>query len=100
MKRLLIHHARSLSRRAEKTEVREQPAPHSHTEHLLLEIDDIRNRLAANPALRRVVELGVCERLTRDEIARKMGCGTATVARHWTLARNWLEAAFDGTEPL
>jgi len=99
MKRLLIHHARPLSRRAEKAELRDLPGPHS--EHSLLEIDDILNRLAAiNPALRQVVELRVFEGLTREEIARKMGCGTATVARHWSFARNWLEEAFAGTPGL
>ena len=61
-------------------------------------IDDLLNRLAAiNPALRRVVELRVFEGLTREEIAREMGLGTATVARHWSFARNWLEEAFAGT---
>jgi RNA polymerase sigma factor (TIGR02999 family) len=99
MKRLLIHHARPLSRRAEKTELPELPGP--LTEHSLLEIDNVLDRLAAiNPALRRVVELRVFEGLTREEIAREMGCGTATVARHWSFARNWLEAAFAGTPGL
>ena len=98
MKRLLIHHARPLSKRAEKTALPDFPTPDSGTEQALLEIDDTLNRLAAiNPALRRVVELRVFEGLTREEIAREMGCGTATVARHWTFARNWLEDAFTGT---
>jgi DNA-directed RNA polymerase specialized sigma24 family protein len=47
-----------------------------------------------------VVELRVFEGLTREEIAREMGCGTATVARHWSFARNWLEEAFAGTPGL
>lgn len=101
MKRLLIHHARPLARRAEKAEVPDIPGPHSSTEHSLLEIDDVLNRLAAiNPTLRRVVELRVFEGLTREEIARELGCGTATVARHWNFARNWLEEAFAGTPGL
>ena len=96
MKRLLIHHARPLSKRAEKVELPD--LPRLPTEPSLLEIDDVLNRLAAiNPALRRVVELRVFEGLTREEIAREMGCGTATVARHWNFARNWLEEAFAGT---
>jgi RNA polymerase sigma factor (sigma-70 family) len=67
----------------------------------VIEIDDALNRLAAiNPALRRVVELRVFEGLTREEIARKMGCGTATVARHWNFARNWLEETLAGTPEL
>jgi RNA polymerase sigma factor (TIGR02999 family) len=101
MKRLLIHHARPLSRRAEKTEVPDLQGSQSSAEHSLLEIDDVLNRLAGiNPALRRVVELRVFEGLTREEIAREMGCGTATVARHWSFARNWLQEALAGTARL
>ena len=101
MKRLLIHHARPLSKRSEKTELPDLTGAHSVTEHSLLEIDDVLNRLAAiNPALRRVVELRVFEGMTREEIAQEMGCGTATVARHWSFARNWLEEAFGGTPGL
>lgn len=101
MKQLLVHHARPLSRRAEKAELLDLPGPRSPAEHSLVEIDDVLNRLAAiNPALRRVVELRVFEGLTREEIAREMGCGTATVARRWSFARNWLEEAFAGTAGL
>ncbi len=97
MKQLLIHHARPLAKRTEKAELTDLSGPYSPTEHSLVEIDAILNRLAAiNPALRRVVELRVFEGLTREEIAREMGCGTATVARHWSFARNWLEEAFAG----
>jgi RNA polymerase sigma factor (TIGR02999 family) len=101
MKRLLIHHARPLSKRAQKAELPDLPGPQSAKEHSLIEIDDVLNRLAAiNPALRHVVELRVFEGLTREEIAEQMGCGTATVARHWSFARNWLEEAFGGTPGL
>src|SRR4249920_1727975 len=55
MKRLLIHHARPLSKRAEKTELPDLSGPDAAT-HSLVEIDDVLNRLGAiNPALRRVV---------------------------------------------
>jgi RNA polymerase sigma factor (TIGR02999 family) len=101
MKQLLIHHARPLSKRAEKAELPDLCGPDSLSEHSLVEIDDVLNRLAAiNPALRRVVELRVFEGLTREEIAREMGCGTATVARHWSFARNWLEEALARTPGL
>jgi RNA polymerase sigma factor (TIGR02999 family) len=101
MKRLLIHHARPLSKRAEKVEIHDLPGPHRGSEHSLVEIDDALNRLAViNPALRSVVELRVFEGLTREEIALKMGCGTATVSRHWNFARNWLEESFSGTPGL
>ena len=98
IKQLLIHHARPLSKRAEKVELPDLSGPLMPAEHSLVEIDEALNRLGAiNPALRRVVELKVFEGLTREEIAREMGCGTATVARHWSFARNWLEEAFAGT---
>ena len=98
MKRLLIHHARPLSKRVEKAGLPDLPGLHS--EYSLLEVDDVLDRLAAiNPALRRVVEMRVFEGLTREEVAREMGC-TATVARHWSFARNWLEEAFAGTPGL
>jgi RNA polymerase sigma factor (TIGR02999 family) len=97
MKRLLIHHARPLSKRAEKAELGELTGADSLAEHSLVEIDEALNRLAAiNPALRRVVELRVFEGLTREQISREMGCSPATVARHWSFARNWLEEAFGG----
>jgi RNA polymerase sigma factor (TIGR02999 family) len=101
MKQLLIHHARPLARRAEKAELADLPGPPAPAEQSLVEIDDVLNRLATiNPALRRVVELKVFEGLTREEIAREMGCGTATVARHWSFARHWLEEALAGTAGL
>jgi RNA polymerase sigma factor (TIGR02999 family) len=97
MKRLLIHHARPLSKRAGKAELPDLVGPNPSAQYSLVELDGILNRLAAiDPALRRVVELRVFEGLTREEIAREMGCGTATVARHWSFARNWLEEAFAG----
>lgn len=98
MKQLLIHHARPLSKRAERAELPDLAGPDSSTQDSLLEIDDVLNRLSAiNPALRRVVELRIFEGLTREEIAHEMGCGTATVARHWSFARTWLEEALAGT---
>ena len=101
MKRLLIHHARPLPKRVEKVELGDLTRPDSLNEHSLVDIDNVLNRLAAiNPALRRVVELRVFEGLTREEIAREMGCGPATVARHWSFARNWLEEALTGTPGL
>jgi len=101
MKQLLIHHARPLSKRAKKAELPDLAGPHSAAEQSLVEIEDVLNRLAAiNPALRRVVELRVFEGLTREEIAQEMKCGTATVARHWSFARNWLEEAFGGAPGL
>src|SRR5215471_10949267 len=41
MKRLLIHHSRPLSKRAQKAELSDLPLTGSLTEHSLLEIDDL-----------------------------------------------------------
>ncbi len=98
MKQLLIHHARPLAKRAVKVELPELSGPPLSATHSLVEIDAVLDRLAAiNPSLRRVVELRVFEGLTREEIASRMGCGSATVSRHWSFARNWLEQALAET---
>ena len=101
MRQLLIHHARPLSKRADKAELSDLCGPHAAPQHSLVEIDHVLDRLGAiNPALRRVVELRVFEGLTREEIAHELGCGTATIARHWSFARSWLEEALAGTPEL
>ena len=95
MRRLLIHHARPLSRQAHKVEITELNSGSTAEGHALAEIDDALDRLQKmNPQLRTVVELKVFEGLTGEEIAARMGCGTATVTRHWNFARHWLAANF------
>jgi RNA polymerase sigma factor (TIGR02999 family) len=90
MRRLLIHHARPLASRVEKVEVPELP-DHSNSLEVLAEIEDVLDRLGSIDAkLRTVVEAKVFEGLTTKEIAAHMGCGTATVERHWSFARRWL----------
>src|SRR5947199_7449478 len=82
MKRLLIHHARPLYRRAGRVEISDPVVPSPEALH---EVEDALARLAAvDPELRRVVEMKVFEGLTRDEIARQLGCSRRTVAGHWS----------------
>ena len=58
----------------------------------LVELDRLLERLESfGPRLRYIVELRVFEELTGREIAERLGCGTATVAREWNFARRWLE---------
>jgi RNA polymerase sigma factor (TIGR02999 family) len=100
MKRLLIHHSRPLYRRLEKVSLTEEPesprresmsGPNSGDDELL-QIDTALRRLEnVNPRLRAVVELRVFSGLTGEEIAEKLGCGPATVARDWNFARRWLQ---------
>lgn len=94
MKRLLIHHARPLYRRAERVEISD---PAVASPEALHEVEDALSRLAAvDPELRRVVEMKVFEGLTRDEIAQQLGCSRRTVAGHWSFARHWLQKEWAG----
>jgi RNA polymerase sigma factor (TIGR02999 family) len=92
MKRLLIEHARPLHRRADKVPIDEQLAVGTAGAETLAGIEAMLSRLGAiNPKLRTVVELKVFEGLTGEEIAERMGCGPATVARYWYFARERLK---------
>ena len=91
MKRLLIDHARPLSRRAEKVELREIPDRVSPDIENMQVVEEVLSRLAAiNPRLRSVVEMRVFEGLTGDEIAQQLGCSPRTVANLWTFGKRWL----------
>lgn len=95
MKRLLIHHSRRLSRKTVYETMPELACPQSSGTQALIEVEDALNRLGAiEPKLRSVVEMRVFEGLTGEEIAARLGCGTATVARNWSFARRWLEEEF------
>lgn len=97
MKRLLIHHARPLYRRADKTGISDRLADPGSGVQSLQEIEDLLERLArVDPVLRQVVEMKVFEGLSRDEIAARLGCSVRTVARHWEFARHWLHDAVCG----
>jgi RNA polymerase sigma factor (TIGR02999 family) len=91
MKRLLIHHARPLYRRAGRAEVSEESSLDTRAESLQ-EVEDALTRLAqVDPRLRTVVEMKVFEGLTGDEIARQLGCSRGTVSTCWSVAQRWLQ---------
>jgi len=95
MRRLLIHHARPLSKRSEKSELEDLPDARMSGTEALTQVEHALDRLVAiNPNLRTVVELRVFEGLTGKECAERMGVGTATVGRYWEFARQWLEDEF------
>jgi RNA polymerase sigma factor (TIGR02999 family) len=95
MRRLLIQHARPLSKRSEKSEVGDLPDARISGLESLTQVEQALDRLESiNPNLRRVVELRVFEGLTGKECAARMGVGTATVGRYWDFARQWLEDEF------
>lgn len=92
MKRLLIHHARPLSRRIEKLELREDQAVTYSNQETLHEIDRLMQRLESiHPRLRSVVEMRVFEGCTVDQIAERLSCSPVTVARSWRFAKKWLQ---------
>jgi len=94
MKRLLIHHARPLSRRVDKLELADNIAASPGFE-AVAEMETALSRLGAiRPRLRTVVELRVFEGLTGEEIADKLECAPSTVARDWSFAKHWLQRQF------
>jgi RNA polymerase sigma factor (TIGR02999 family) len=94
MKRLLVHHARPLSKRVTKIEIGEAFGVAVSGEESLHQIEDLLGRLGAiDPTLRAVVEMKAFEGLSREEIADRLGCSVRTVARHWDFAQHWLQQA-------
>lgn len=58
----------------------------------LIELDAALDKLAGfDPQLSRLVELRFFGGLTNEEIADATGTSTATVKRHWTVAKAWLK---------
>lgn len=99
MKRLLIHHARPLYRRADKTGVSEQIEDPGSGTQSLQDVEDLLDQLArVDPVLRQIVEMKVFEGLSREEMAARLGCSLRTVARHWEFARHWLKDAMSAPE--
>jgi len=98
MKRLLIHHARPLYRRADKTGISEHLEDPGCGAQSLQEIEDLLDRLSrVDPVLRQVVEMKVFEGLSREAMAARLGCSLRAVARHWEFARHWLHDAVSGS---
>jgi RNA polymerase sigma factor (TIGR02999 family) len=94
MRRLLLHHVRPLSKRAEHSDLPDHLLDETPGQDSLQQIDDTLHGLEqVNPALRTVVELRVFEGLSHEEIADRVGSSVRTVARHWKFARTWLAEA-------
>ncbi len=88
---LLVRHTRRLSWKADSEELSVSLADSSPGAHLLSELDDVLDGLAAiDPQLRSVVELRVFEGLSIEECAERLGCSVSTVTRNWRFAKRWL----------
>lgn len=100
MRRLLIHHARPLSKKASKVPLSEAGPDLDLEENgveSLAQIEAMLNRLTAIDArLRVVVEMRVFEGRSVDEIAAALCCSPRTVSTHWNFAKRWLQREFEG----
>lgn len=100
MKRMLVHHARPLYRRAEAAGLSEQLKLESTGAADLAEVENLLDRLGAiDPQLRTIVEMRVFEGCSIQEIASHLNCTTRTVDRRWSFARKWLEHQLSGEVP-
>lgn len=97
MRRLLIHHARPLSKRVDKVEMDANLASSQPAAEIMSDVDRALDQLGEiDPKLRQVVELKVFEGLTIEEMAQRLDCSIRTVTRHWNFARHWLEKELAG----
>ena len=94
MRRLLIHHARPLSKRVERLQIDSINEP-GLAELQLREIEDALQALESiHLELRQVTEMKVFGGLTTEEIAGHLGCSVRSVERRWAFARTWLKDNF------
>jgi RNA polymerase sigma factor (TIGR02999 family) len=97
MRRLLIHHARPLSRQAQAIELTDRLAVEASGAQELAELEHLLDRLAGiDPQLRTIVEMRVFEGCSLPQIAAQLHCAPRTVDRRWAFARKWLEEQFGG----
>jgi RNA polymerase sigma factor (TIGR02999 family) len=96
MRRLLIHHSRPLSQRADMTEISEGmelqgPVPEdlAVVENLLAGLERV------DPLFRTVMEMKAFEGLSMEEIAGQLDIPLRTAYRRWTFARRWLAEHMD-----
>jgi RNA polymerase sigma factor (TIGR02999 family) len=98
MKRMLVHHARPLYRKAERVALGAEALPAATGAQSLQDVEDALSRLAAiEPRLRKVVEMKVFEGMTSEEIARRLGCSRSTVSSCWSFAQSWLREQWAGS---
>jgi RNA polymerase sigma factor (TIGR02999 family) len=94
MRRLLIHHARPLHRKAQKVEPMEldrERRPLQDGVESLMQVEQLLSRLSkVDPRLRTLVELRVFEGKTVEDAADNLGVSRRTAHKYWNFARLWL----------
>lgn len=92
MRHLLIDHARRRRRRQAYTASQlqfdhapEQPAKQYPVQDAIRRLAVLDQRQAA------IVEMRIVAGLSNDEIAKRLGCSSRTIARDWITARLWLQ---------
>jgi RNA polymerase sigma factor (TIGR02999 family) len=100
MRRMLIHHARPLYRRAERAEMSDDLTLKSSDVAGVADVENLLDRLAGiDPQLRTIVEMRVFEDRPIQEIASELNCATRTVDRRWAFARKWLQQQLSTDSP-
>jgi RNA polymerase sigma factor (TIGR02999 family) len=93
MRRILIDHARSISRQKRSPDASQLDFPESigfDFEQAMI-VDQLLDRLAGvDPRSHKVVLLRYFGGLTANEIAAVLGISPASVDRDWTFARRWM----------
>jgi len=91
MRRLLIHHARPLYRKAQKVGVNDADLGLDSSTEALTQVEDLLTRLQKlDSRLRTVVELRAFEGKTAEETALAMACSLRSVHKYWSFAKRWL----------
>ena len=104
MRRVLVDHAKSLSRIKRNAGVRElsigDPDPLPVTNFDVIALDDaLESLVRVEPRLAQVIELHYFGGLTYEQIAEAAGASTATVHRDIRLARAWLLNEIGSSRP-
>jgi DNA-directed RNA polymerase specialized sigma24 family protein len=88
MRRLLIQHSRPLWQRMSHVELDAVELRAISNEDNPQLVEELLSGLEAiDPRMRSVVELGVFEGMTNEEIAGQLGCSSRSVQTYWSFAR-------------
>lgn len=102
MRRVLVDHARTQGARKrggdiDKIQLEDGLVPGSSREAELIAVDDALKALESqDPVKAKIVEMRFFGGLSIEETAVAMSLSTATVSRHWRMAKAWLHGELSG----